>query len=542
MSAWRESRPGRAAPREVAPEARALGLEVPSAPRGAAAERARESFFADLAPAAPGLRVCRGTSCDLAGAAALEAAVARIAPCRSVYCVGFCDRSPALLRPDGAVLAPASPEDVAAFLFEPPHATAAPEIRCVAPVAPVTRRLAGEGAADLAAAERAGVYSALEHGLRIGPAAVLDHVERSGERGRGGGGFPTGRKWRACAAAPGDVRVVVANGDEGDPGSFVDRLLLERDPHGVLEGLALCALAVGARHGVVYVRSEYPRALERMRAAVAEARQAGILGPAVLGSRFAFDVAVVSGRGSYVCGEETALLAALEGRRGEPRPRPPYPAERGLGGRPTVVNNVETLVNAGWIVAHGGDAYRALGTRATSGTKAVCLNHGFARPGIVEVEFGTTLAEVVETHAGGARVGTRLAAVWLGGPMGSIVPPPAWDTPLCYDALSRRGVRLGHAGVVALPEGIDFEALLVRALEFMTRESCGRCAPCALGSALALQIARGPRERRRRADLARVLEHMRLASLCAFGQGTPAPLEDLLRLAGPRALPDEAGA
>ncbi len=199
-------------------------------------------------------------------------------------------------------------------------------------------------------------------------------------------------------------------------------------------------------------------------------------------------------------------------------------------------------MNVSWIVAHGADAYRALGTTATSGTKALCLNHGFARPGIVEVEFGTPLADVIETHAGGARPGTRLAALWVGGPMGGVLPPEAWGTALCYETLALRGVRLGHGGVVALPEGIDLEALLVRSLEFMARESCGRCAPCAPGSAEALRIALGPRDRRRRADLARVVEHVREASLCAFGRGTPAPLEDLLRVAGPRALPDAESA
>jgi NADH:ubiquinone oxidoreductase subunit F (NADH-binding) len=540
MSTRRETRPGRSAPPRVAEATSVPGLEVASAPRGAAAERARASFFADLAADAPGLLVCRGTSCALAGAAALEAAVARIAPCRPVYCVGYCDRSPALLRADGAVLAPATPENVTDFLFQPPFEAPLPEIRCTAPVAIVTRRLAGEGAADLPSAERLGAYTALERGLRIGSAAVLDAVERSGERGRGGGGFPTGHKWRACSAAPSDTRYVIANGDEGDPGSFVDRLLLERDPHGVLEGLALAGLAVGSRHGIVYVRSEYPRALARVRAAVAEARAAGILGDSVLGSRFAFDVHVASGHGSYVCGEETALIAALEGRRGEPRPRPPYPGERGLGGAPTVVHNVETLANVGWIAAHGADAYRALGTTATSGTKAVCLNHGFARPGIVEVEFGTTFAEIVAA-AGGPRPDTHLAALWIGGPMGSILPPDAWDTALCYDALALRNLRLGHAGIVALAEGIDLEALLLGALEFMARESCGRCAPCALGSAEALRVARGPRARRRRADLARVHEHVRTASLCGFGQGTAGASEDLLRFAGTRALPDEDG-
>jgi NADH:ubiquinone oxidoreductase subunit F (NADH-binding) len=522
-----EERPGRAAAAPVSADGRSCA----NAPRGAAAERARRSFFADLRADDAGLRVCRGTSCELAGAAELERAVALRAPCRPVYCLGHCDRSPVLLRPDGQEGVQLRASDLDVFLTAPrqPEPPAV-SIRCAAREPVVTARIARGDHARLDAAERAGVWHGLARALRQPPEALVDEIERSGERGRGGAGFPTGRKWRACAETRADARYAIANGDEGDPGSFVDRVLLEWDPHAVLEGLALCGYAIGARHGIVYVRSEYPRALERVRRAVDEARAAGILGERVLGSSFAFDVEIASGHGSYVCGEETALLAALEGRRGEPRVRPPYPAQTGLGGRPTVVNNVETLVNVAWIAGHGGEAYASLGTPGSRGTKAICLNHGFARPGIVELEFGASLRDAIERHGGGARAGTRLAAVWLGGPMGSVVAPEDWDLPLDYDALHESGVELGHGGLVALPRGADLEALWRHALEFVAAESCGKCAPCALGSREALAIARGEQGSAGRARVSSLLALMRQTSLCAFGRNTPRPLAGLLRL------------
>jgi NADH-quinone oxidoreductase subunit F len=265
----------------------------------------------------------------------------------------------------------------------------------------VTARIGKGDFADLERARSVGIYQALAKALGQTPAAVLATVEESGEQGRGGAGFPTGRKWRLAAESAGTMRYVIANGDEGDPGSFIDRLLLEHDPHAILEGMALCAWAIGASAGVVYIRSEYPAAQSRMRAAIEQARAAGLLGTGICGSSFDFDVQVVTGHGSYVCGEETALLNAIEGRRGEVRVRPPYPAAQGLYGQPTVVNNIETLVNIPWIIERGPAAFRRLGTADSPGTKAFCFNQGFARPGIVEAEFGLSLRELVETYGGG---------------------------------------------------------------------------------------------------------------------------------------------
>ena len=385
---------------------------MPIAP-SIARERSVASFYADLHADPAAVRVCRGTSCELAGARGVFQSYAARGPCRAVYCVGYCDRSPAALLPDGRV-ALGDPSVRSIHREDPPPL---PAVRALGRVPLVSARVARGDFSTLEAARRDGAYSVLARAVGRPREEIIDALERSGERGRGGGAFSTAAKWRAAARATDPKRVVVANGDEGDPGSFVDRVLLEADPHAVLEGMVLCAHAIAAREGFVYVRSEYPLARARISAAVAEARAAGVLGPSVLGSGEPFEVSVVSGRGSYVCGEETALLNALEGRRGEVRLRPPYPAERGYAGRPAVVNNVEALANVPIVLGMGAERYARLGTEACSGTKVLSLNAGFARPGLVEVEFGTPLRAVIE-EAGGA----ALAAVVLGGPMGSVLP------------------------------------------------------------------------------------------------------------------------
>ncbi len=476
--------------------------------------RARDSFFADRRAPNAGARICMGTSCSLA-----EDRAGPVAPAfgRSIHCAGYCDRAPVVLRADGSVAKTGSDTPLAPL----------PEVRLLASRAIVTERIAHGDHHTLARAREAGVWTALERAVHGEPASVLHALEMSGERGRGGGGFPTGAKWRHAAATASTEKYAIANGDEGDPGSFVDRVLLESDPHAVLEGLALCAFAIGARNGIVYVRSEYPRAAERVERAIEAARGAGLLGASVAGSDFSLEVRVVRGEGSYVCGEETALIAALEGRRGDVRVRPPYPTSQGLFGKPTVVNNAETLVNAPWIVRNGPDAFRALGTRASSGTKAICLSAGFARPGLVEVEFGVSLRELIEQVAVGARAGEALAAVALGGPMGSVLLPDEWDVPVCYETLGARGIELGHGGLVALPVGTDFRALAHDWLAFMADESCGKCVPCRVGSRRAQRLT-AARTREADAELLPLLEVISSASLCPFGQSIPAPVRTIL--------------
>lgn len=493
----------------------------------AAEVRAALSYYTDLHTSPDALRVCRGTSCELAGATQLADAMAPIWSSRPVYCLGFCDRSPTALLPDSRVALRCAPTDPTAALGGATMDPEPPSIHCAAPESIVTRYLVCGDHHELARARSAGVYETVEAAIVRPPEEVLDTVERSGERGRGGAAFPTGTKWRRCAEAASGEKYVVANGDEGDPGSYIDRALLEMDPHSILEGMLLCAHAIGANRGVVFIRSEYPRALARMEHAVAQARSAGVLGSSVFGSYLSFDVEVFPGLGSYVCGEETALLSAIEGFRGDVRLKPPYPVERGLFGHPTVVDNVETLVQIPWIVARGWSAYRALGTQACPGTKALCFNRGFARPGIVEVELGMPLSRAIEDEAGGAADGAPLDAVLLGGPMGSVVPRERWkDLPICYAAMRAKGVELGHGGIIALPAGADLRALIVHWLEFMQRESCGKCVPCRIGSDCALEIARvgdGGLGR-----LLPLLDVVSQTSLCAFGQRMPVPIRELI--------------
>jgi NADH:ubiquinone oxidoreductase subunit F (NADH-binding) len=395
-------------------------------------------------------------------------------------------------------------------------------VRCVARVPIVTERLLATAASTVR--ER---YGGLDAAARMTSEAILECVLEAGLKGRGGAAYSTGRKWQLAAAATGEVKYIVANGDEGDPGSFIDRELMERDPHAILEGMAIAARAVGASKGIVFIRHEYPMACTTVHRAIVEATQAGRLGP---GS--GFEVEVVRGQGSYVCGEETALLAAIEGQRGEVRPRPPFPVESGLFGMPTVVDNVETLANVGWLLRHGAKAYAAMGTPDSRGTKAVCFNRGFANPGIVEVEFGMSLREAIVGLGGGGRDGAVLQAVLIGGPMGSIVTPDRWDVPICFASMAKAGINLGHGGLVAIPEGTEWSVLLRHLIGFMRDESCGKCTPCRLGSQRLHSLAAAGMHDGNLHEVERILSLMRHASLCAFGRETPGPVETILRLMG----------
>jgi NADH:ubiquinone oxidoreductase subunit F (NADH-binding) len=334
-----------------------------------------------------------------------------------------------------------------------------------------------------------------------GAEAILEAVDRSGLRGRGGAAYPTGAKWRVARETAAEDRVVVANGDEGDPGSYVDRLLLEEAPHAVLAGMLACARAIGARQGIVFVRGEYPRAVERVEAAVREANARVKLDAEL-------DVRVVRGAGSYVAGEETALLRAIEGLRAEPHPKPPYPAVSGLYGLPTVVQNVETLAVVPWVVREG----------RRSDTKAVCLSGAVRPPGVVEVALGTPLRRVLEEGGGGAPSGARWKAALVGGPMGRLLVESEFDTPLDYDALPG----MGHGGVVAFDESLSVPALARHLFAFAARESCGTCTPCRVGTSLLA-------EQRSVASLERLLDTLEAGSLCGFGLGVPRPIRDLIR-------------
>jgi NADH-quinone oxidoreductase subunit F len=504
--------------------------------RSWAVDRGSQSFFADTKQSAAALTMCTGLSCALAGSEKFVAISKTDAHVRDARCLGYCDRSPVMLSADGRIICGQDNIKSALHAGLSKHlvveSTVLPRIRCAAREAIVTKRVATGDFAKISRAIAAGVYGALILALEKRPIDILNEVEKSEEQGRGGAGFSTGRKWRMCAEANGQTKYVIANGDEGDPGSFIDRVLLENDPHTIIEGLVLCGYAVGATGGFIYIRSEYPEAYRRVVDAVRDAEREGFLGTSICDSEFSFRIKVVSGRGSYVCGEETALLNAIEGRRGEVRFRPPYPTDSGLHGCPTVVNNVETLANIPWILHHGSRAFRDLGTRSSPGTKAFCFNAGFAQPGIVEVEFGMSLAEVVDLGGGLADRSGQLAGIALGGPMGSILTCDELEVPVDYNELNDRGIRLGHGGVVAISSEHNARDMLVHWLTFMVEESCGKCAPCAFGSQEALRLAQiihaDDATELHVNNLLRLLNTIRSTSLCGFGQNLPGPLLTLL--------------
>ena len=416
-----------------------------------------------------------------------------------VHCLGKC------------YAAPASSEDADR-----------PRIEVASRESIVLGRLVKGGAPTLAAYRTLGGYRAVERALNLPPDRLVDEVERSGLRGRGGAAFPAGRKWRTVSAQHSPQKYVVANGDEGDPGAYIDRFLMEDDPHAIVEAMVIAALAVQARTGFIYVRAEYPTAFRRIEAALAEARAETILGPRILGSRHAFDIEVVSGHGSYLCGEETALLNALEGNRPEVRVRPPYPASHGLFGQPTLVHNVETLVNIPWIVLHGGDAYAALGYSASRGTKVLSLNSLFERPGLYEVDLGTPVRQVVEDLGGGPSTGA-MTGVLIGGPLAGVIPPGLLDTPLAFEELRAIGASVGHGGVVAVNEDTTIPELVHHVFAFGASESCGKCTPCRLGSRRIEQLFAPrpgtPAEPTARETWQTLITTLADTSLCGHGSG-----------------------
>ncbi len=371
------------------------------------------------------------------------------------------------------------------------------------------------------------------------PEQVCTVVEEAGLRGRGGGGFPTGRKWRLTLAEPGEHKVVICNGDEGDPGAFMDRSVMEGNPHSVVEGMLLAARAVGADRGVVYVRTEYPLAVRRMRRAVREATELGLLGDDVLGTGQPFRLEVMEGAGAFVCGEETALMASVEGRRGMPRPKPPFPAQRGLHGLPTVINNVETLAAVPLILRDGPDAFRAVGTEGSPGTKTFALTGHVANTGLIEVPFGTTLREIVETIGGGviddagAPAPDGFKAVQIGGPSGGCLTAEHLDLPLDFDSLGSVGAMVGSGGLVVMNQQTCMVQVARFFMQFTQNESCGKCVLCREGTRQMLhlldRVIAGDADDGTLPLLARTGRAVGTASLCGLGKTAPSPVLSTLR-------------
>ncbi|MBP5215105.1 MAG: NAD(P)H-dependent oxidoreductase subunit E [Alphaproteobacteria bacterium] len=380
-----------------------------------------------------------------------------------------------------------------------------------------------------------GGYLALEKALKtMTPQEVVEEIKKSGLRGRGGGGFSTGMKWELAAKVPTvDEKFIICNGDEGDPGAYMDRSILEGDPHAVIEGMMIAAYAIGATSGWFYVRAEYPLAVERLQKAIQACKKKMLLGNNIMGTGFSFNVDIRLGAGAFVCGEETALIHSIEGARGTPRPRPPYPTNKGLWEKPSCVNNVETLANVSKILLKGADWFASFGTETSKGTKVFALTGQVEHSGLIEVPMGTTINEIVNEIGGGVPAGKTLKAVQTGGPSGGVIPAKYMDMPVCYEELKKLGSIMGSGGMIVIDDSSDMVSLAKFYLDFTVDESCGKCAPCRIGGKQMLllldKINRGRGKKKDLELLKKIAVAMQKASLCGLGQTAPNPVLSTLR-------------
>jgi NADH-quinone oxidoreductase subunit F len=378
-----------------------------------------------------------------------------------------------------------------------------------------------------------GGYSALAKALQLKPEKVVEEVKKSGLRGRGGAGFPTGQKWATCSDAPGKPKYIICNADEGDPGAFMDRAILESDPHSVIEGMIIAGYAVGARYGYIYVRAEYPLAVHRAQTALRQARKLNLLGRNILGSGFSFDIKIFQGSGAFVCGEESALIASLEGKAGTPSHRPPYPAVSGLEGKPTLINNVKTLAFIRHIINKGASWFKGIGTPNSPGTAVFALAGKVVNTGLIEVPMGTTLRQVVFDVGSGIPKGKSFKAVQIGGPSGGCLPESALDLPIDFDSLTEAGAMMGSGGMIILDEDDCMVEIARYFLEFTQRESCGKCTFCRLGTKQMLEtlteFTKGKGEIKDLNTLSELAEDVKAGSLCGLGRTAPNPVLTNLR-------------
>ncbi|MBD3006220.1 NADH-ubiquinone oxidoreductase-F iron-sulfur binding region domain-containing protein [Streptomyces sp. 5-10] len=487
------------------------------------------------------VHVCTDLACAARGSAQVCAELERdVGPAGSAGsgavwqpspCLGLCERAPAALAlrageaPRAAVVAPATAEAVADAASAPHEAAAEPPAVAAVPQAGaeglvLLRRVGVVDPGSLDDYRAHGGYAALRRAFALGPAGVIREVTEAGLVGRGGAAFPTGRKWSATAQQPDHPHYLVCNADESEPGTFKDRVLMEGDPYALIEAMTVAGYATGAHRGYLYLRGEYPRALRRLRTAIDRARARGFLGKDVMGQGFAFDIEIRRGAGAYICGEETAIFNSIEGRRGEPRSKPPFPVEKGLFGKPTAVNNVETLVNVLPILIEGAQAYARTGTGTSTGTKLFCVSGTVARPGVYELPFGATLRELLEL----AGPPETLRAVLLGGAAGGFVRPDELDVPLTFEGTRAAGTTLGSGVVLVLDEGVELPRILLRIAEFFRDESCGQCVPCRVGTVRQEEALHRLKDRTGAAaagDIALLREvgqAMRDASICGLGQ------------------------
>jgi len=377
-------------------------------------------------------------------------------------------------------------------------------------------------------------YQALRKALTtMTPKEVIEEIKKSGLRGRGGGGFPTGLKWEFAAKSPGDQKYMICNADEGDPGAFMDRSVLEGDPHAVLEGMAIGGYAIGASEGYIYVRAEYPLAIRRLTKAIKDAKERGFLGKNLFGTNFSFDIKIKAGAGAFVCGEETALMASIEGKRGMPRPRPPFPAVKGLWDKPSNINNVETFANVPLIILKGSEWFASMGTEKSKGTKVFALTGKINRTGLAEVPMGITIREIVFDVGGGIQDNKEFKAVQIGGPSGGCIPKELLDLPIDYDSLTQAGAIMGSGGLVVMDETTCMVDVAKFFLNFTQNESCGKCVPCREGTKRMLEILQkiteGKGEPEDLETLEKLAYNIKNSSLCGLGQTAPNPVLSTLR-------------
>lgn len=497
------------------------------------------------------INVCGAASCQALQSAELKKALTQAAAAqghgaeectvRQVGCLGLCGAGPLVsVEPGGVIyqrVQPSDADEIIASIDGPP----VERLRLDSQMPFFTRqhrivlensgRIDPDRLEDYIAHDGYQALSTVLHEMQ--PADVIAEVTKSGLRGRGGAGYPTGLKWSTVSKAAGTSKIVVCNADEGDPGAFMDRSVLESDPHRVLEGMAIAAYAVGASEGYIYVRAEYPLAVERLKTALRHAERHGLLGGNICGSNFAFRISIRLGAGAFVCGEETALLASIQGLRGTPRPRPPYPAQSGLWGHPTLINNVETYANIAPIIRNGGEWFAGLGTERSKGTKVFALAGSIRNTGLIEVPMGTKLRDIVFEVGGGIPDSKAFKAVQTGGPSGGCIPEEHLDTPVDYETLTSLGSIMGSGGMIVMDETSSMVDVARYFMEFCMSESCGKCIPCRAGTVQMHQLlGRFSDHIARPADL-KTLETLcdlvRNTSLCGLGQSAPNPVLSTLR-------------
>lgn len=511
----------------------------------AAEERARQSERAAC------VSICAAAGCQALQSEALRSALMNEAAAqghgpdscvvRQVGCLGSCGAGPVVSVEPGGILyqrvQPSDAYDIIAALDGPPVERIALDskssffARQHKIVLENCGRIDPDRLEDYIAADG---YLALTTALaEMTPAEVIAEVTKSGLRGRGGAGYPTGLKWGTVARASGSPKAAICNADEGDPGAFMDRSVLESDPHRVLEGMAIAAYATGASEGFIYVRAEYPLAVARLKTALRTAERNGLLGNNICGTQFSFRISIRLGAGAFVCGEETALIASVEGKRGTPRPRPPYPAEFGVWGRPTLINNVETYANVPAIIRRGGTWFSGIGTERSKGTKVFALAGRIANAGLIEVPMGMTLREIVFDIGGGIPDGRAFKAVQTGGPSGGCIPESLLDTPVDYETLTRLGSIMGSGGMIVMDETSSMVDVARYFMEFCMTESCGKCIPCRAGTVQMYNLLGRFADRQATpADLAlleQLCDMVKHASLCGLGQSAPNPVLSTLR-------------